>query len=68
MSEVIASCELQIASDTELSLMEFQALPTETEIYILPDGEVVVADLPFELAQMIADLQKLRQTEGDVGL
>lgn len=25
-------------------------LPTETEIYILPTGEIVVADLPDELA------------------
>lgn len=25
-------------------------LPTETEIYILPNGEIVVADLPAELA------------------
>jgi hypothetical protein len=26
--------------------------PTETEIYILPDGEVVFADLPAELAEL----------------
>lgn len=25
-------------------------LPTETEIYILPNGEIIVADLPMELA------------------
>jgi hypothetical protein len=29
------------------------ALPTETEIYILPDGEVIVADLPAELAALV---------------
>lgn len=26
--------------------------PTETEIYILPDGRVVVADLPTELSAL----------------
>ncbi len=30
--------------------------PTETEIYILPDGRVVIADLPAELADLVADL------------
>ncbi len=30
------------------------ALPTETEIYILPDGRVIVADLPAELAGLLA--------------
>lgn len=32
------------------------ALPTETEIYILPDGRVVIADLPVELAPLAAAL------------
>jgi len=32
------------------------ALPTETEIYILPDGRVVIADLPAELATLVAAL------------
>jgi hypothetical protein len=31
-------------------------LPTETEIYILPDGRVVIADLPQELADALAAL------------
>ncbi len=30
--------------------------PTETEIYLLPDGHVVVADLPAELAHALARL------------
>lgn len=30
------------------------ALPTETEIYILPNGEIIVADLPEELAARLA--------------
>lgn len=31
-------------------------IPTETEIYILPTGEVVVADLPVELEAMTKEL------------
>ncbi len=27
-------------------------LPTETDIYILPDGRVVIADLPVELTSI----------------
>ncbi len=30
--------------------------PTETEIYILPNGQVVFADLPAELADLVAQL------------
>jgi hypothetical protein len=30
--------------------------PTETEIYILPDGQVLFADLPAELAELAAQL------------
>jgi hypothetical protein len=37
----------------------FALLPTETEIYILPGGEIIVADLPIELA---ARLEQLRST------
>jgi hypothetical protein len=35
---------------------ELPGFPTETEIYILPDGQVVVADLPAELAPLLAAL------------
>lgn len=38
-------------SDTAWPLM-----PTETEIYILPDGRVIIADLPAELALLLAEL------------
>jgi hypothetical protein len=38
------------------SLDDFPLLPTETEIYILPDGRVVVADLPVELAAILSSL------------
>jgi hypothetical protein len=37
------------------------ALPTETEIYLLPDGRVVIADLPAELASLIEQLGRLLQ-------
>jgi hypothetical protein len=30
--------------------------PVETDIYILPDGRVVIADLPAELAGLAASL------------
>ena len=39
------------------------ALPTETEIYILPSGEIVVADLPQELAAQLAQLQAIELSE-----
>ena len=32
------------------------AMPTETEIYLLPDGRVVIADLPVELSGLAAEL------------
>lgn len=35
---------------------DWPALPTETEIYILPDGRVVIADLPAELADCLPSL------------
>jgi hypothetical protein len=35
------------------------ALPTETEIYILPSGEIIVADLPAELATRLAHLTSI---------
>lgn len=35
----------------------------ETEIYILPDGRVVVADLPAELAGALARLGQIEPCE-----
>lgn len=43
--------------------MEWPALPTETEIYILPDGRVVIADLPAELAPLAAALGAVEACE-----
>lgn len=31
---------------------DWPGFPTETEIYILPDGRVIFADLPAELADL----------------
>ena len=38
---------------------DFPALPTETDIYILPDGRVIVADLPAELAVLVEKLGEI---------
>ncbi|MEZ4656032.1 MAG: hypothetical protein R2911_00500 [Caldilineaceae bacterium] len=35
---------------------EWPQLPTETELYILPDGQIVIADLPLELQAILATL------------
>jgi hypothetical protein len=44
-----------LATD-ETELQPWPLLPVETEIYILPDGRVVVADLPVELAPLLVAL------------
>ncbi len=41
---------------SEVANTPWPTLPTETEIYILPDGRIVIADLPAELARCLADL------------
>jgi len=41
-------------------------LPVETEIYILPDGRVIVADLPAELASLLAALGLPAAADGAV--
>lgn len=38
-------------------------LPTETEIYLLPDGQVVIADLPAELSHLAAVLGGIHPTD-----
>lgn len=45
-----------LPSTTVDSTPVWPAMPTETEIYILPDGRVVIADLPVELAALFAEL------------
>lgn len=39
------------------------AWPVETDIYILPDGRVIVADLPAELAGALARLGQVEPCE-----
>ncbi len=39
------------------------SLPIETDIYILPDGRVVVADLPAELAAALPRLGAVEPCE-----
>lgn len=38
------------------SSADWPLMPTETEIYILPDGQVVIADLPAELSDLVDQL------------
>lgn len=38
-------------------------MATETEIYVLPDGRVIIADLPAELATLIAALGPVEPSE-----
>lgn len=45
------------------SAADWPLLPTETEIYILPDGRVVIADLPAELAPLAAALGAVEADE-----
>ena len=59
VSEVPNTIEPTIVSEP---VEPWPMLPTETEIYLLPDGQVVVADLPAELADLIAELGRV--TEG----
>lgn len=47
---------MSILATNETELQPWPLLPIETEIYILPDGRVVVADLPVELAPLLAAL------------
>ena len=43
--------------------VDWPLLPTETEIYILPDGRVVIADLPAELSPLAAALGAVEACE-----
>lgn len=40
----------QVEEDVQAAA--WSQLPTETDIYILPDGRVVIADLPVELTSI----------------
>ena len=50
---------------------EWPVMPTETEIYILPDGRVVVADMPMELAEammLLGNVQPCEVSQEDTSL
>lgn len=40
----------------ELDQGDWPLMPTETEIYLLPDGRVIFADLPVELSDLATTL------------
>jgi hypothetical protein len=47
---------MSTSATVEASALDWPLLPTETEIYILPDGRVIIADLPAELADCLPGL------------
>ena len=63
----VDSEELTVDSGPEDTLSGVErawpAMPTETEIYILPDGRVVVADMPMELAEAMMLLGEVQPCE-----
>jgi hypothetical protein len=48
------------AIGTAASPAAWPQLPNETEIYILPDGQVIIADLPAELMGLAAELSQVQ--------
>ena len=42
----------KVAEADNAQTAAWSQLPTETDIYILPDGRVVIADLPVELTSI----------------
>lgn len=44
------------AADASSPQTDWPALPVETDIYVLPDGRVVVADLPAELLPLLEQM------------
>lgn len=47
--------------------VDWPLMPTETEIYILPDGQVVIADLPAELSDFVDLLGDVEPCTVDFG-
>lgn len=47
MADTLTEAEVERAQDGA-----WPQLPTETDIYVLPDGSVVIADLPAELTSI----------------
>ena len=65
-SEISASLPGSNGSNAA-ALTAWPLIPTETEIYILPDGRVVIADLPAELAEMLAQLGEIELAQPVIG-
>lgn len=42
--------------DFEAGELDAVGFPTETEIYLLPNGEVIIADMPAELENFLAKI------------
>jgi len=55
MSQSAAEEATIVSANSDMLEDEWPALPVETEIYIMPDGRVVVADLPVELAGLMEE-------------
>ncbi len=53
---MLPSAPIDPVTGAEVADTSWPAMPTETEIYILPDGQIVIADLPAELASILAEL------------
>lgn len=60
---VVAALPPPPSAQNQDSADNFPLLPTETEIYILPDGRIVVADLPVELAAVLSSLGETEPCE-----
>lgn len=50
-------------STTNLTAAPASSFSTETEIYLTADGQVIVADLPIELAGLMTDLGQVQPCE-----
>ena len=65
MSQAELPATPSVTEITDTAAEAWPQLPTETEIYILPSGEVVVADLPAELAALVAQIGNIRSLAVD---
>lgn len=50
-------------STTNLSAAATSSFTTETEIYLTPDGRIVIADLPAELVELVASWGQVEPCE-----
>jgi hypothetical protein len=63
MADPVAGTEVALEVVAVDLSAEWPSLPTETDIYILPDGRVVIADLPLELAGLAEALGAVEPCE-----